>query len=468
MVYRLLSLKNIISLRVAFLLSPLSIFSFVPPVYSTTHDSISSQVTEREVLSPTVKPMPKSGLWLVSGSIPAAYHQYYDVPAWNCNGSKLLFRSESERDVYMISRIGEEPCKIEVHPKMGRGGDNYVQWDVSSPDVFYYVAYDIDQAGTYLVKQSLSGTMETIYINPSILRLAVPHPNGIHLLFHAPLKKSNDAIIYSLENGETIPVKMPGNVHRVRFTKQPDLSVFCNLSSGSDHVGGSWINTVDGENINFYTDRAGHPDWSPNGELFSFFSGGLHIVNRNGEQISFLGENIGGHQSWSYDGKSIVVDVYGQPVTRLHSGQIVIVDVETMNTTPVVPHNSEYNKSQSSHPHPYLSPDGTKVVFNSNSMGANSPQVFVALVKEPEGVSDLNVAIDSQGIITLKWKMPESREIGSVIIRSIDKDGFIKEIANVEGNEWKGKLLTSIHACEIITMERSGIQGKIERINIPK
>lgn len=402
-------------------------------------------------------------VWNVSGTLVGAYHQYFDVPVWNINGSKMFIRLRSNRDLYMVSSLTETPAKVNVHSKMGRKGDNYVQWDMKDPEVFYYAAYDIEQTGTYLVKQKLTGEQELIFIHSNELRLAVPHPNGEHLLLHPPLGKTYNSIIYTLSTGTTKSVKMPGPVHRARFTKHPDLSLFINLHNVPN--GGSWIVTTSGVSTKFWEASAGHPDWSPDGERMSFFGGGFHVIDRQGNLLKYRnGPN--GHQSWSYDGSLIFADMNNDN-GRIHGGYIISINPLTLELIPFVPHNSIYTDDQATHPHAFSSPDGTKVVFNSNNKSeSNPPHVYVVSVKKPAGVIDLKKSISNEGILTLSWEMPEAKELGSVIISSIDMDGDAKEIAEVEGLEWSGILDDSAIEYEVITKERSGLMGTPVKIMV--
>ena len=51
-------------------------------------------------------------VWKVSGGLTRAHHQYYDVPAWNCNGSALLIQSEPIRcPLATSSGTGSEPSR---------------------------------------------------------------------------------------------------------------------------------------------------------------------------------------------------------------------------------------------------------------------------------------------------------------------------------------------------------------------
>jgi len=386
--------------------------------------------------------------WMVSKTMTGAYHQYYDVPAWNSNGSMLILRMHSSRDLYMVSSINGLATKVNVHNAMGRNGDNYVQWDRNDPEMFYYVAYNLsNKTGTSLVKQKLSGEIEVRFIDDNELRLGVG--------------KSYNSIVYSLKDHSTQSVKMPGPVHRVRFTKHPDLSIFCNLRNVPN--GGSWITTIDGVSTKFWASSAGHPDWSPDGERMSFFNSGFHVINRQGNILKYLrGPN--GHQSWSYDGSLIFIDMNNDN-GRIHGGHITSIDPVTLELTPIVAHHSIYTSDQASHPHVYSSPDGTKVVFNSiNKSESNPPHVYVTQVKKPKGVIDLQMVNVADGSINLTWKMPESKEIGSVIIYSVHEGEKRKKVSEVEGESWTGKKDPSAQAYEAVTMERFGVAGEAVRV----
>lgn len=392
----------------------------------------------------------------VSLGIKYAYHQYYDIPAWNCNGSVLLFRGEGR--VYLVRKLGQAPIELKLTSKPAE----YLQWDRNDPDILFYVVYS-QKRYTQLYRVNLHTTdKEMIYQTEGFLGLAPPHPDGRHLLLHPRINRTDPAQIFDLETGAVKTIPVPGPVHRVRFTKNPDLSIFCNLETEKDNSSDprtSWfIDTSTGKTKLLVTGEAGHPDWRPGGNWLSFFQdNGLTIINRNGEPVQRF-SGLGGHQSWSDDGSMVVADITYRK--SRYVGWIIVYQVNSGEIVPLIEHCSTLTDRQATHPHPVFSPDGTKVVYNSNNFGRNTPQVYVAKVRSPDPVAKFQADL-KENTVVLSWEKPRGREIEKYLIYYLTGNKrFLIGENTADKVVYKTKTSEDMRGFQVVAQEHSGLTGK--------
>lgn len=405
-------------------------------------------------------PLDEFPVWKISAELPTAYHQYYDVPAWNADGSRLiLIPRQNLKRIFLASTLGGPLEEIQLQSPGRRRADDYVQWDARNPQQMYFMTEHEGQR--LLVAQSLDGKRSRLLTVGPDYRLGVPHPDGEHLLIHPRIRSTADILIYSLKKRavvHTIPV--PGPVHRVRFTKDPDLSVFMNLSGQSNR----FIIGVDGIPNPFYPDQAGHPDWAPSGRLFSFFKSGERrglYVRDIQKEINYLVEGtkgVFGHQSWAYDGSFIVLDVNNDE--QPFKDYIMVADMADLTARPIVRHDSIYldgSGSQSTHPHVIASPDGTKAVYNVNRNPEKpEPHVYVVRLRKPSPVVNPQASLKGREV-SLNWTLPPAKERAGTLILAVSKAGEASELAFVKGNSWKGRWPEGIAQLKLLTREHSGL-----------
>jgi hypothetical protein len=322
------------------------------------------------------------------------------------------------------------------------------------------------------VRQLLSnGTRQTVYRTDDKLELAVPHPDGEHLLLVPHMGDQHPAEVVSIRSGTATRVPMPGPVHRVRFTKHADLSLFCNLQTEKKNAAArenriSWLVSLQGKAQILIHGAAGHPDWDPQGNRLSFFmDDALHVVDRSGHPIKTI-PGLTGHQSWLSDGRWIISDIDKGSAGK--KGWLVVIDTQSGAVTPLVRHYSHYTSDQWTHPHVIGSPDGTKAVFNSNNEGKEEPQVYVVQVRRPSTV--LNAGVSRHGSATvLHWVLPDAKaEIARILIRQVTKEGVV-DAASIAAGEvsWTDPRSQDVLAYEIRTQEYSGLLSEPIRCSLP-
>jgi Tol biopolymer transport system component len=420
--------------------------------------------------------------WQAAPGMKFSTHQYYDIPAWNCNGSLLLVvgfeqnesASKAYRVPYLVADIGT-PNRRPAMPlrRVQQNRAVAYQWDVKDPDVLYFIGYkDATRTATLLHRLNIRTDQEdTLATADGQLQLAVPHPDGDHLLLIPKVGGTSDLLLFSMRDRKMTPIHVPAAVHRVRFTKSADLSVFCNTETESraDRLSYSLdINT--GAKHLLVKGQAGHPDWNTDGTKLSFFmDGGLCVVNRSGERLQFF-KDLSGHQSWSPDGRYIVLDggrytapdKNGKPME--YNNYITMIEVASEKIIPLTPHHGKIEQSQDTHPHPNFSPDATKVVFNSNNHGQASPQAWVVKARNPDTVKSFTVAPEG-GSFRLSWEPPAAKETkGFIIYRIIADDRSIPVVeAGLASRSYSDPGVPGVKGYGIAVKEYSGLQSETKQ-----
>jgi hypothetical protein len=325
--------------------------------------------------------------WKVSHGIYHAAHQYYDIDAWNADGSKLIFSGYANKDskfpkLYLAD--GTPPFGNVSPLPIQNAQDAY--WDPLDPQSFYYPRYNAEGYFQVFKFNILSQGSELIYQAPTLdkFRITPVHPSGKYLLLTGKLGSAMPAQIISLENRQRlVEIPLPYHAHRVRWTKRDNLSIFAN-SHGTlpDQRQTMILRTNQSKNLAILG-KMTHPDVDPTGtgRISYFDDTGLRIVNTAGElKKTVEGPTGGTHGSWTKDGKFIIADVVKN--SKQYARNIIRINVKTGKVEIIGPHHSNYRDGQDSHPHVNASPTGEYVIYNTNNMGNTLPEVRVMCVGE--------------------------------------------------------------------------------------
>jgi hypothetical protein len=409
--------------------------------------------------------------WQISRGLEFANHQYTDIPVYNSNGSLALIMGD-KGNYYYSKSLDSSPVKIEFKNKpKGR-----VQWDSKKPDVLYYLSNKNSNSIINLLNLATGEDREIYSTANFISEIAPAHPDGEHLLL-APKDQSESIMeIYSLKTDVSIKIPMDVPLHRVRFTKSLNkLTVFVNRSSKLDKKKTSWLVDPISKTKKEINSGASHsPNWRIGGELFCCygeFSGGraLLVIDTTGSVVKSFPEITGNLLSWSPDGKYIVTDVGDEPGNKRKSvnpGWISVFNYETGEIKNVVRHGTQYKnkdgeKYDAGFPKSQLSPDGTKVIYNSTKLGIDHPQVFVSFVKHPENVKSATAKREADNIV-IEWQIPKSVELKESIVYSIHKNGKIELTGsvNIPGTKLETEYNPDVTGYNIVTKEYSGLTSK--------
>ena len=426
--------------------------------------------------------------WQASPGLSQTSHQYYDIPAWNCNGSLLLVIGADQpakgkkptKLPYLVAKLGSGerrlaiPLDILNDSRFAKKSKSY-QWDAKDPDLLYYIVYNEAMTTTTLRRHNVRTNADEALVSvPGRLELAVPHPDGEHLLLIPGLGGVSDVLIVSIHDRKVTPVPLPAPVHRVRFTKNPDLSVFCNTQTDDPKAREERVSyrldVSTGEQRVLVKGIAGHPDWSPDGARLSYFDKeGLCVVDRNGKMLQRI-HGLGGHQSWSPDGRYIVFDAGTfkakdpNGVEKEFAKYISMVEPASGKITPLAPHNSKLTKDQDTHPHPAFSPDATKVVFNSNNNGQENPQAFVVKARDPDEVRNLSLAQEGNGR-RISWEPSQAKETKGFVIYRVMNDDRVVVVAetSLDSRSYTDTNDADVKGYGVAVKEFSGLQSAIRK-----
>lgn len=419
--------------------------------------------------------------WQAVYGLKQTKHAYYDIPAWNCNGSLLFLIGTEEsgngktvRRPYLVANLGSSEKRL-VNTERGEGSTS-MKWDARDPNVLYYSMRGDAPDTTVLRRHNLlTGSDEVLATAQGDLQLVVPHPDGEHLLLAPGVAGSDDLVLVSISDRKQVRVPLPAAVHRVRFTKHPDLSVFFNTETDDLNDRESYImNLFTGERRLLIKGRAGHPDWSPDGQRLSYFTpDGLNIMDRNGTMVRQI-PGLAGHQSWSNDGKYIVFeegnyrakDASG--VEKQFKNYIALVEPVTGIVTPLMPSQTKKGKSQDTHAHPGFSPDGTKVIFVSNNLATEDPQAYVVKARDPDPVKQLSLEQEGVGY-RISWIPPQANETKSFVIFRLlpgDKASVVAEIPLGSTSYMDVTAPADVRGYAVAAKEYSGLQSPLATISL--
>ncbi|MBU2491657.1 MAG: hypothetical protein KJ571_03460 [Bacteroidetes bacterium] len=402
--------------------------------------------------------------WQVSKGMDFANHQFMDVPFYNANGSMGLFR-DRVGNCYISRSLTSSPEKLNIKGKP----KGKVEWDFKRPEILYYLTSD--KFFSYVWSFNInSGNAEIIYKTENyISEISPPHPDGDHLLLGAKDKEESVLEVYSISKDESIKIPIDVPMHRIRFTKSPDLTIFVNRSEDPKT---SWlVNINTKKKTQIYQGKSTSPSWRPGGENFCFYGDNkegirsLLILNTEGDIVKNFPELKNHTLGWSIDGKYIVTDVK-EKKDDPYGGWICVVDYETGEISKIVKYQSDYltesgEKNSTGLPLPQLSPDATKVIYNSSRYGIKHPHVFVSLVRLPEQVKNAKM-IKSDGNVELSWSKSNGLEIEGYLVFRKYKDGNLDlaTTLDIEITSFSEIIDDNIKGYQIVAKEFSGIQSK--------
>ena len=381
----------------------------------------------------------RAEIWRMTHDPEISRHVYYDIPAWNADGSMLYFVSRRRGGVmgnWLINADGSGVRELRVAGEKGRV--LRPMWSVTDPKKMFYQALRSDCTALCSVNVK-TGRRREIALVDLVYRveLCPPSSDERKLLVRGvrdPDKKEWTIYLIDVETGEKKLVPIEGNVHRLRFTRAADHTIFYNTNDPVKEVRlGSYRCDADGGNVvDLPVGKAGHPDWSPDGGRLSFTSeGAVWLIDRDGtNKRQLLNMATGMHGGWSLEGGWIVAD---SPDRGPYANQIIRVHTEEPGRVHrICHHNASYQgwgamhpDAESTHPAPVSSPDGTKAVFDSD--GASKwAEMYVVVMRKPDAPQDLRA--EKRGrVVSLKWRRPErGRELaGYYVYRSAESgDGF--------------------------------------------
>ncbi|NLO08192.1 MAG: hypothetical protein GX131_20395 [candidate division WS1 bacterium] len=412
-------------------------------------------------------PVTHAWVWRMTDHPAIERHEYYDIPAWNADGSLMMFISRRGPYGYWLMDADGSNLRPVPEPTDG-GGRGKPYWTSTDPDSVF--TFRSDEDSTTILKMNVhDGAFEEVVTIPvGGLRMEPPHPDDRHFLFH---RATEELWIVDGETGEYTHTKL-WPTHRRRFTKAADLSLFINRDNDPEtpevRRRTSWTCTREGRDLVMLTDgEGGHPDWTPDGSMLGYYgSGGIWVINRDGTGKRLLVETSGGHGGFSFDGQWHVSDA---PHTGPFREQLFVTHLETGRVHPIAFHHSSYSgwgsgvpDPEATHPAPIASPDSTKIVYDSDMMG--QPDMWVAVWQYPQRPAELSVERDG-GNSTLRWQRPErSKELaGYNVYRREAGEGEWQQIASLltEPTYADADAGDGVWDYAVTAQEHSGLQSRM-------
>jgi len=420
-------------------------------------------------------------IWRMTSDPAIDKNEYTDIPVWSADGRYMLFLTARNggAERWLMEANGNNPKPLsdfaDIPPDAGI-------WSVRYPDIIYYAEKEIQNGRitlTHIISANVrTGEKETIVsVNGDLGKMMPPHPSEKLFLFGDHMGGAwtdkdhpSRAFIVS-RRGEVSEVRFDKLYHRLRFTKSPDGRIFYNF----DQPRTSWTCLPDGTDRIEIKVNGGHPDWMEGGEWVIFnvrevLPDGTRNFDLRYDAIRYDGTGLktlypyGGHASTCRDGTHIVCD--GGP----GAGSVNMVSTDSANTSQVLfmNHTSRYDHTNrwhpdhhSTHPHPNSSPDGTKVMSNSDVIGQYS-DIYVSVARYPD--PPLNIRSQVRGNhIRLSWEKPlRSQEVeGYHVYRSKTSGYGYQRLTEdpVTGNEYIMPVESQGYFV-VTAMEYSGLQSR--------
>jgi len=312
-------------------------------------------------------------------------------------------------------------------------------WHEKDPESFFYMEQDAKRRIVYRVNVRTGEKTEAVAINTTKgLREFKVHPDGEHFLFVEPLgsNTSDDArtrMSVTGPKGLMHTFILEHNVQdKTQFTGSQDLSLYVVVTRPRAKRGG-YVMGPDGTNRFRLVPVAGHDDWTGSGKwLVGYHENQIFATNRDGtERRTLVDLRTGGHLGCALDDRSVLSDVF-------HNGpwsdSLLFMDIPTCTTHRICmasssftghSHKHIYHPSiHSNHPHPSLSPDGTKGLFQSDYMSTYT-NVYVVVTHLPDPPRKTRIEARS-----LRWEPGERhRETkGYFVYRASQSGGQYQQI----------------------------------------
>lgn len=421
-------------------------------------------------------------IWKMTNDPAIETNEYTDIPVWSADGKTMLFitarKGENER--WLMSADGSSLRPLNTHIDIP-GGKGY--WSQCIPDIIYYPEKELSNGeivATKVIAANVeSGEKEVIINAPRDLgRMMPPHPEEKLFLFGDHMggrweDKEHVSRAHIVDrSGEVSTVNFGKLYHRLRFTKADNGRIFFNF----DKPRRSWTCLPDGSDRREIKINGGHPDWMNGGEWIIFnareeLPDGTKNFDLRYDAIRYDGTGLrtlypyGGHASICQDGLHMVCD--GGP----GAGSVNYVSINEkgtyqnlfMNHTSRYDHSNDWHPNHhSTHPHPNCSPDGTKVMSNSDVLGQYT-DIYVSVAKYPEPPTAKNAVIEGKHT-TITWDPPNpGKEISGYNIYASKESGMnYKLVASLPSSETSFLLKSKERTCYVITaVEFSGLESRV-------
>lgn len=410
-------------------------------------------------------------VWRLTDHPAVERHIYYDILAWNADGSTLMWTSRRAGGSYWL--MDADGTNFRPLPAAADGGMvKGPHWSSREPHVMYFARGDETRTTVFTLDVRDGAVAEVVSV-PIPVRvgdrvfseLPPPHPDGRHFLMRwgGQDRFATLLVVADAETGKHWRMEPGIPTHRVRFTKHADLSVFINSNQDPENPGvrkrTEWVVAIDGTKRRL-PEGGGHPDWTPDGKwLGAFGSGGIWLISHDGTiRKELVHTDAGGHGGFSITtGKFHVADA---PRRGPFADMVYVTELASGLVTPIAYHGSSYSgwssgvpDPEATHPAPICSPDETKIVYDSDLMG--QPDVWVGVWKRPGAPRNVRLVNDR-----LSWKPPDlHREIAGYTLYREQGGDWVPLRVDVEGVSIAG--VTAGGRLAVASREWSGLESHL-------
>ncbi|MBN2632733.1 MAG: hypothetical protein JXR66_04190 [Bacteroidales bacterium] len=386
-------------------------------------------------------PLTGAEVWRLTNDPSIESNEYFDIPVFSADGRYILFvtRRNGKAERWLMNSDGTN-----LRPVSDKASTGFEKgfWSILYPDIVYFAEKQKRDGLLYtriMEMNVISGITRLITeVKGDIGIMQPPHPSENLFLFvdqmggeYADKDHPSRAITVTRE-GKVYVAPFARMVHRLRFTKSSDGRIFSNF----DDPRTTWTSNYDGSDRREIPFEGGHPDWVPGGKMLFFnarqlmpdgtveFDVRYDAVDQDGKNLRTI-YPYGGHASACLDGMYFACDG-GEG-----SGSVNYVSLDERNIaiTLFPNHTSRYDHSNkwhpdhhSTHPHPNSSPDGTKIVSNSDVL-AQFTDIFLSVSRLPDPPSK-PVNVLEGPVHKLIWNRPfRCRETKGYIVYGTNKTG---------------------------------------------
>ncbi len=397
---------------------------------------------------------------------------YYDIPAWNADGSLITFLSKrgGRSGRWLMNAKGGS-----LRPFIGVDGRSigWGVWSVRYPDRFYGAV--VNKGRTHVVAYDPRTGRHQVVVSVEQENLGTmypPHPSEKWFLFGRRVRKGkagspddpSEAHVVGLD-GSVRTIRFERRWHRLRFTKSPDAQIFFNFEKPRTQ----WTILPDGSDRTRIPKPGGHPDWMPGGTEMTFYAEGkIWAVHRDGTGLRCMATlKGGGHGGPCLDGEWFVSDTTRRGefpdsilILRTDGSQTIIPVFRHMSS--YLGHSVRWHPGQdATHPHPVSSPDGTKILCNSDFLGQYA-DVYVSVARMPDPPRDLAAQRDGDHV-RLTWQRPRrSRETHGYVVYRSDRSGLgYRRVTDkpITVPEWRGPDASTPGFYVVTAVEHSGLES---------
>ncbi|MCX7012889.1 MAG: fibronectin type III domain-containing protein [Candidatus Sumerlaeota bacterium] len=408
-------------------------------------------------------------VWRMTCDPAVDVNDYYDIPAWNANGSLIAFesrRASGPRERWLMDANG---ANLRPFPTPDGQPIATGYWSILYPDRFYHTRKD--DTGTRVVATNpYTGEERVVASAPKALdNMQPPHPSEQWFLFGTQPGKDDTSAASMAHvlgvDGSLREVAFEKRWHRLRFTKSPDQRLFFNFDDPREQ----FTILPDGSGRTFIPDPGSHPDWLVGGkELTYFAAGAIWGVQWDGTgKRLIMQHNNGGHGGPCLDGEYYVADTpkrgdYPDSILYIRTDGSQVCHTIAKHMSAYLSHSSTWHPDHhTTHPHPVASPDGTKILYNSDFLGKYT-DIYVAIARLPDPPRDLQSRVEG-GVAVLTWQPPRrSHETRGYLVyrRTASHDYRRVTPQPVAGLEWRGAPEAEPGYYVVTSVEYSGLESR--------